>query len=91
MELTDQQFDVISAEIIKKAGLFKCPLCGQNSGFNFAPTEFHVLAGENNPNDGLQFGGQATFLRVMAATCPHCAHISFFNLVRLEKNIAEKK
>lgn len=89
MELNDEQFDAISSEIIKKAGLFKCPVCGQNAGYNFSPTEFHVLAGERDSNGtGLSFGGQSTFLRVVAATCPHCAHISFFNLVRLEKNIA---
>lgn len=88
MKLNDEQFDAITSEIIKKAGLFKCPVCGQNASFNFSPNEFHVLAGERDSNDGLSFGGQSNYLRVMAATCPHCAHISFFNIVRLEKNIA---
>ena len=89
MELKDEQFDAISSEIIKKAGLFKCPVCGQNEGHNFAPTEFHVLAGEKDGSSSdLSFGGQSTYLRVVAGTCPRCAHISFFNLVRLEKNIA---
>lgn len=91
MELNDEQFNAISSEIIKKAGLFKCPICGHNEGFNFAPTEFHVLSGERNSSGQLSFGGQSNFLRVIAVTCPHCAHISFFNLVRLEKIIAGKE
>lgn len=88
MELNDKQFNAITSEIVKKAGLFKCPICGQNSSFNFSSNEFHVLAGEATEDMGLAFGGQSTYLRVVAATCPNCANISFFNLVRLEKNIA---
>ena len=89
MELTKSQIQAISLEIIKKAGA-KCPVCGQSSSFSISQTEFHVLAGAPNENGGISFGKGLSALRVVASTCPNCSHISFFNLERLEKELAGK-
>lgn len=89
MELTKSQIQAISLEIIKKAGV-KCPVCGQSKSFSIAQTEFHLLAGVPDENGGISFKNGATYLKVVAATCSNCAHISLFNLAKLEKRMAEK-
>ena len=90
MNVSDEKYDAIASEILKAAGKFKCPVCFQNDHFNFAPNEFVVLSGERGVNGDLQLGGNSTVLRVMAATCPKCGYISFFNLVRIEENMKRK-
>lgn len=92
MKLKDEQFNAIVAKLAEKAGRFKCPVCGQNEKLNFSDTEFHILAGNfDSETKELSLGGQSDFLRVIAITCPKCAHISFFNLVNLEKKIIENE
>jgi len=88
MNLSENEYDLLAKTIIKRAGQFRCPVCGQHEGFNVSDNEFHLISGDATPT-GLNLGGNMDYLKLIALTCGHCGHVEFFNRITLER-LAEK-
>lgn len=87
MEMTDEKFNSLTSEIIKNAGLFKCPICGHTDGFDFKPYQYVIVQGETL-NDSVQLGG--SIIKSFIGTCPHCSYMISFNIDKIEKKLSTK-
>lgn len=87
MEMKDEKFNALSSEILKKAGCFKCPVCGHTDGFDFKPYEYVMIQGENN-NNSIALGGSV--IKAFIGTCPYCSYMLSFNIEKMEKKLAEE-
>lgn len=88
MEMKDEKFNELTSEILKNAGLFKCPVCGHMDGFDFKPYQYVIMEGETS-NNTVQLGG--SIIKAFIGTCPHCSYMLSFNIDKIEKKLSEQK
>lgn len=87
MEINDEKFNAIAAEIIKKAGLFKCPVCGHTDGFDFKPYQYVIMEGDVE-NGSVSLGG--SIIKSFIGTCPYCSYMLSFDIGKIEKKLSEQ-
>lgn len=61
-------------------GKFRCPMCQNESEFDFLPEEFQILGYDIDEKEVKADSSKASYIPVIVNICPKCGYVAHFNL-----------